>query len=227
MEIPASAGMTGRGARAADNPSSRRKSGSPRELISSSRRKSGSLCQFVSSSRRKVGISVPVCLVIPTKSRDLSASLSCHPDGSRDLCASLSRHPDEKSGSLCQFVLSSRRKSRSLHSEFRISCSCHCERLGMERHPAVYILTNRFEGTLYVGVTSNLPARVWQHRQRLADGFANRYGLHRLVWFEMHDSMYAAITREKQIKEWRRAWKLELINTANPEWRDLWGQICR
>jgi len=97
----------------------------------------------------------------------------------------------------------------------------------MDRQPAVYILTNRFEGTLYVGVTSNLPSRVWQHRERIVEGFTSRYALRRLVWFEIHASMYAAITREKQIKEWQRAWKLKLIAAKNPEWRDLWEEICR
>ena len=95
----------------------------------------------------------------------------------------------------------------------------------MDRHPAVYILTNRRNGTLYIGVTSNLPARVWQHREDLVPGFSARYGTHMLVYFEMHSTMHAAITREKQLKKWRRAWKLRLIETMNPDWRDLWFDI--
>jgi putative endonuclease len=97
----------------------------------------------------------------------------------------------------------------------------------MERRAAIYILTSRRDGPLYIGVTSNLPARVWHHRNDLVDGFCRRYRLHRLVYFEMLESMYAAIAREKQIKEWRRAWKVELIEKANPEWRELWDEICR
>jgi putative endonuclease len=97
----------------------------------------------------------------------------------------------------------------------------------MERQPAIYILTNRRDGVLYVGVTSNISARVWQHRNRMIDGFSLRYGLHRLVYFEMHASMYAAIVREKQIKGWKRAWKVALIEENNPEWRDLWETVCR
>jgi len=97
----------------------------------------------------------------------------------------------------------------------------------MERQPAVYILTNRRDGTLYIGVTSNLLARVWQHRNRLVEGFCRRYALHQLVYFEIHDSMYNAISREKQLKAWRRAWKVELIEKNNSEWRDLWDEVGR
>jgi len=97
----------------------------------------------------------------------------------------------------------------------------------MERQPAIYILTNRPRGVLYIGVTSNLPARIWQHRNLFVDGFASQYRLHKVVYFEVHSTMHAAISREKQLKEWKRLWKVELIETANPEWRDLWDQICR
>ena len=95
----------------------------------------------------------------------------------------------------------------------------------MEKHPAVYILTNRREGTLYTGVTSNLPSRIAQHRDDLVPGFTRRYKLHRLVWFEQHDSMGEAIHREKQIKRWRRSWKIDLIETENPTWRDLYDNL--
>jgi putative endonuclease len=95
----------------------------------------------------------------------------------------------------------------------------------MERQPAVYILASKRNGTLYVGVTSDLLARVWQHRNDMVAGFTRDYRVHLLVYYEMHDTMYAAITREKQLKKWNRAWKLELIERSNPEWIDLWDQI--
>ncbi|MEO5595967.1 MAG: GIY-YIG nuclease family protein [Lysobacteraceae bacterium] len=91
--------------------------------------------------------------------------------------------------------------------------------------PCVYILASRMRGTLYVGVTSNLVQRAWQHRENFIDGFSKRYDVHVLVWFEQHESMESALQREKQIKEWKRAWKLELIETANPDWRDLYPGI--
>lgn len=87
--------------------------------------------------------------------------------------------------------------------------------------PCVYLLALRRNGTLYVGVTSNLLARVHQHREGLLPGSTRDYGVKRLVWFERHDSMEQAIVREKRIKKWNRAWKLELIEAGNPEWRDL------
>ncbi len=80
-------------------------------------------------------------------------------------------------------------------------------------------------GTLYVGVTSRLAARAWEHRNGVAEGFTKRYGVRRLVWYEGHDTAYAAITREKQIKKWRRAWKLEAIERSNPYWNDLSGTV--
>ena len=97
----------------------------------------------------------------------------------------------------------------------------------MQRQPAVYILTNCRFGVLYVGVTSALVARAWQHRNDVVPGFTQRYRLHRLVYYEMHESMIAAITREKQLKAWRREWKIELIESVNPDWDDLWGQILK
>jgi len=97
----------------------------------------------------------------------------------------------------------------------------------MERNPAVYILTSRRNGTLYTGVTSDLPKRIWQHKQGDVPGFTKRHDVHILVWYELHETMEAAVTREKQIKEWKRVWKLELIETANPDWRDLYEEACR
>jgi putative endonuclease len=91
----------------------------------------------------------------------------------------------------------------------------------MERQPAVYILASVRNGTLYIGVTSNLMGRIVQHLDGLTGGFTKRYGVKRLVWFQMADTMEAAITREKQLKVWRRAWKIELIEAENPAWRDL------
>jgi putative endonuclease len=96
----------------------------------------------------------------------------------------------------------------------------------MAKQPAVYILASAKNGTLYIGVTSNLVGRIWQHRNNLADGFTQKYCVHRLVYFEMHQDMYTAISREKQLKSWERAWKLRLIEESNPEWEDLWGVIC-
>ncbi|MHB8070438.1 MAG: GIY-YIG nuclease family protein [Candidatus Cryosericum sp.] len=95
----------------------------------------------------------------------------------------------------------------------------------MTKQPAVYILASRANGTLYTGVTSNLVKRVFEHRSNLADGFTKQYSVHRLVYYELHGDMVAAISREKQIKKWNRQWKVNLIETGNPEWRDLWPEI--
>jgi putative endonuclease len=93
------------------------------------------------------------------------------------------------------------------------------------RLPCVYILANGRNGTLYIGVTSNLVARVWQHRSDVVVGFTHRYAVHDLVWFEFHETMESAITREKRIKEWKRQWKLNLIEATNPYWNDLYPGI--
>jgi putative endonuclease len=95
----------------------------------------------------------------------------------------------------------------------------------MQRQPAVYILASKRNGTLYVGVTGNLVQRIWQHRNDVMDGFSKEYCVHLLVYFELHSDIEAAITREKRIKKWNRAWKLKLIEKSNPEWGDLWDQI--
>ncbi|GAB2891627.1 GIY-YIG nuclease family protein [Uliginosibacterium flavum] len=95
-----------------------------------------------------------------------------------------------------------------------------------ERNPCVYILASQRNGTLYVGVTSDLIKRVWQHRNGEVDGFSKRHGVSLLVWFEQHATMDSAITREKQIKKWNRDWKLRLIEERNPYWHDLWEQVC-
>ncbi len=88
-----------------------------------------------------------------------------------------------------------------------------------------YIMTNRPNGILYVGVTSDLARRVWEHREGLADGFTKRHGLTRLVHAERHDEITRAIQREKNLKHWPRAWKVKLILAENPEWRDLYDLI--
>ena len=90
------------------------------------------------------------------------------------------------------------------------------------KQPVVYILASKRNGTLYTGVTSDLVKRVWEHKNNLEDGFTKKYDVHMLVYFEQHVEMTAAITREKQIKKWNRAWKLRLIEEHNPEWKDLY-----
>lgn len=91
--------------------------------------------------------------------------------------------------------------------------------------PAIYLLASQRLGTLYIGVTSDLVKRAWEHKNDVVPGFTQRYGVHRLVYFELHNEMPAAITREKQLKKWNRAWKIELIEKNNPEWKDLWPTI--
>jgi len=95
----------------------------------------------------------------------------------------------------------------------------------MSKQFCVCVLASQRNGTLYVGVTSNLVQRIWQHKQGIVDGFTKKYGLQNLVHFEVHDTAESAITREKQIKKWERAWKLRLIEENNPEWKDLYGLI--
>ena len=89
----------------------------------------------------------------------------------------------------------------------------------------VYILCSKRNGTLYIGVTSDLIKRIYEHKNDLVDGFTKKYGIHRLVWYETHDSAESAITREKQMKKWKRAWKLKLIEQNNPKWNDLYENI--
>ncbi|MGE0339484.1 MAG: GIY-YIG nuclease family protein [Xanthobacteraceae bacterium] len=91
----------------------------------------------------------------------------------------------------------------------------------------VYLLTNKRNGTLYLGVTSDLVRRVHEHKQKAVTGFSSRYSVGQLVWFEAHEDVNAAIAREKEIKKWKRAWKLALIEEANSDWVDLYDDICR
>jgi len=93
------------------------------------------------------------------------------------------------------------------------------------KQPCVYILASKRNGTLYVGVTSDLVQRVWQHKNDLVEGFTKRYRVHRLVWFELFGTIDVAIAREKAIKEWKRAWKIRLIQETNPEWSDLYDEL--
>lgn len=94
-----------------------------------------------------------------------------------------------------------------------------------ERQPAVYIVTSQRNGTLYTGVTSDLPGRLWQHSDGVFSGFSKKHGCKLLVWFELHETMDTAITREKRIKEWHRAWKLRLIEERNADWNDLYDSF--
>ncbi len=95
-----------------------------------------------------------------------------------------------------------------------------------ERQPCVYMLASGRNGTLYIGVSSNLPARIWQHRNDVIEGFSSRHRVHDLIWFELHETMELAIAREKALKAWKRTWKIELIEASNPYWRDLYPEIC-
>jgi putative endonuclease len=91
----------------------------------------------------------------------------------------------------------------------------------------VYILSNKRNGTLYTGFTSDLLSRVYAHKNDIVKGFTKKYGIHKLVYFEQCDDYDAALQREKQIKEWKRSWKLELIEKVNPLWQDLWDETLR
>ena len=95
----------------------------------------------------------------------------------------------------------------------------------MPIQPVVYILASKRNGTLYVAVTSDLQKRAWEHKNDLVEGFTRRYAVHRLVYYECHEDMMSAITREKRIKKWNRAWNLELIEKDNSDWKDLWEEI--
>ena len=94
-----------------------------------------------------------------------------------------------------------------------------------EIQPCVYIMASRWHGTLYIGVTSNLIKRVWEHQNDVPDGFTRKYRVHTLVWFEQHAKMQSAIDREKELKEWRRPWKVDLSEKVNPQWRDLYPEL--
>ncbi len=95
----------------------------------------------------------------------------------------------------------------------------------MKKQAAVYILASEYNGTLYIGVTSNLIQRIWQHRSDLVEGFTKKYTVHSLVYYELHEDIPTAILREKQLKKWNRQWKINLIKKFNPTWKDLWQEL--
>ena len=96
----------------------------------------------------------------------------------------------------------------------------------MEKLSYVYILASKKNGTLYVGVTSDIVRRIWEHRNHVVPGFTKQYNVTKLVYYEEHGDIYEAITREKRIKKWFREWKIELIESLNPSWDDLYEKIC-
>ncbi len=95
----------------------------------------------------------------------------------------------------------------------------------MTKHPCVYLLASQRNGTLYIGVTSDLIGRVYQHRNELAEGFTKRHKIHDLVWYEPHETIESAIQREKQLKKWDRKAKIGLVEKNNPQWQDLWPEL--
>ena len=96
----------------------------------------------------------------------------------------------------------------------------------MEKNGYVYIMASKRNGTLYIGATSDLPGRVWQHKEGVVDGFTKKYGCKMLVWYAVYESVEEAIRCEKQMKEWQRRWKLRVIEEMNPGWNDLFESIC-
>jgi putative endonuclease len=95
----------------------------------------------------------------------------------------------------------------------------------MERQPCVYLLASKRNGTLYTGVTSNLTKRIWEHKNNLVESFTKKYSVHTLVWYEVHETMEFAIRREKAIKNWKRSWKIKVIEEENPGWHDLYPDL--
>lgn len=95
----------------------------------------------------------------------------------------------------------------------------------MKKQPCVYMLASKRNGTLYTGVTSNLIKRVWEHKNHFIEGFTEKYNVTNLVWYEVHETMTSAISREKAIKNWKRAWKINVIEAINPQWRDLYDRL--
>jgi putative endonuclease len=95
--------------------------------------------------------------------------------------------------------------------------------MGMQ--PAAYLLASKRNGTLYAGATSDLAKKIWEHRNNLVEGFTTKHGIHQLVWYELHESMDSAILREKRLRGWKRKWKVQLIESTNPNWVDLYSRI--
>jgi putative endonuclease len=96
----------------------------------------------------------------------------------------------------------------------------------MEKQFFVYMMASQKNGTLYIGVTSDLKKRVWEHKNNVIEGFTEKYDVHDLVWYEPHENAESAITREKQMKEWKRDWKIKRIEEMNPNWNDLFDRVC-
>lgn len=90
---------------------------------------------------------------------------------------------------------------------------------------AVYMLANRYRGTIYIGMTSNLPKRIWEHKEKVVEGFTEKYDVNILVYYELHGSAEQGIRRERRLKEWQRQWKIELIEKQNPDWKDLYEEV--
>jgi len=113
-------------------------------------------------------------------------------------------------------------------SSFRTRCGIHIisTKGYIVKNPAVYLLASQKNGTLYIGVTSDLVKRIHEHKTHCIDGFTSQYYVDRLVWYEIHNDMTSAITREKAIKKWKREWKIALISQNNPQWEDLYESIC-
>lgn len=95
----------------------------------------------------------------------------------------------------------------------------------MNKQFYVYMLVSKLNGTLYIGRTSNLVQRIWQHKNKMLEGFTRKYNVNKLVYYEVHPNAESAITREKQMKKWRRSWKIRLIKEKNPDWKDLYDDI--
>ncbi len=95
----------------------------------------------------------------------------------------------------------------------------------MEKHFYVYIMTNKKHGTMYIGVTSNIIKRIWEHKNHVVKGFTEKYNLDKLVYYEVHDNAESAIRKEKRLKEWQRLWQVDLVDKFNPEWHDLYDSI--
>jgi putative endonuclease len=90
----------------------------------------------------------------------------------------------------------------------------------------VYIIASRKDGAIYIGVSNDIVRRIYEHRNNVVPGFASKYNITRLVWFEMYDDPISAISREKELKKWKRSWKVQLIEAENPQWNDLYDSIC-
>jgi putative endonuclease len=90
----------------------------------------------------------------------------------------------------------------------------------------VYIIASRKDGAIYIGVSNDIVRRIYEHRNKVVPGFASKYNITRLVWFEMYDDPISAISREKELKKWKRSWKIQLIEKQNPQWNDLYDSIC-